>query len=268
MSTEGINEHGGPPPTNFPLDAEELGNLNDESARSQHRSGNAQMVPQQECTNTLNTVSPRQAQMYTGIADLKWSPDAKSSMQVFIRSWMESIISENLKGSQIQESYSELLPPETLFCREVLRGRDATIMYKEVRDLIFARDGGINKRRGLPIKRALAEYYFDSNATQDAIDLVRELIEENIPTLSARRSGSSRSASKALISPKTDLRDPEVIPLLHDFNEDTPRDKHRQIRVPNHNGLTIANVFTKMFFRQCRIFEGDHNLTDAHKTMR
>lgn len=55
-------------------------------------------------------------------------------------------------------------------------------MYKEIRDLIHAWNGGIEKRRGLQIKKALASYY--SQSCQDAADLTREIVEQGIRTLS------------------------------------------------------------------------------------
>lgn len=106
---------------------------------------------------------------------------------------MQSTIQQGTYGADILESFTDLVPPETLFAREVINGSSAPRMYKEMRDLIHARQGGIEKRRGLQIKKALALYYNDDQSRQDAADLAREIVEQGIQTLSTRRMDFARA---------------------------------------------------------------------------
>lgn len=100
---------------------------------------------------------------------------------------MENVIKDNILGGTLQDNFIELLLPETLFAPEDLQGSNAPKMYKEVRDLIYSRGGEIEKRKGLPIKKALEAYCSDPQAVQDAKDLAREFVEAGIRTLSSRR---------------------------------------------------------------------------------
>ena len=106
--------------------------------------------------------------------------------QEYIRRWMEEVLGKNKTGDQLQESYLELLPPETLFSREALNGRNAPRMYQEIRDLILAQGCQIQKRRGLQIKKALASFYGEEQATKDALDLCRELVEDGMKNIASR----------------------------------------------------------------------------------
>lgn len=128
----------------------------------------------------------------------EWKADPDVAKQEYIREWIVSILRDNVQGDDLQDSYSDLVPPETLFSREALREHNSPKMYKEIRDLIINQSGAIEKRRGLRIKKVLAGFYHDHQMTKDAIDLCREDVEAGIPalTLNRERSRSQENAAR------------------------------------------------------------------------
>lgn len=60
-------------------------------------------------------------------------------------------------------------------------------MYKKLRDLILSKDGPIGKPRGLPITKALGEFYIDIQTMNDALNLAREEVEMRTRIAKARR---------------------------------------------------------------------------------
>nr|AHF58602.1 polyprotein [Chondrus crispus] len=158
-----------------------------------------------------------EALLFTAVTELQWTPDEGDDKQVYVRSWLESLIQDNITGDDIHERYVELLPPETLFSPNTLNSANAPRMFKEVRDVIHGRGGLIAKRRGLTIKKALADYYGDPQATKDAIDMARELVARATPSLRAERQAREGTPSSETNMEGMHRNDLEHIPAYADM---------------------------------------------------
>lgn len=176
------------------------------------------------------------------VEELEWRPDESSTKQGYVYRCMIRIIIEDIKGDDLKDMLNELLPPENLFIADVTNGSNAPMMYKELRDLIFARGGGIEKKRGLQIKKALAAYYTDDQATQDALDLAREVVVSGTKTVVAGKTGAPNIASNVESTSTFVAVDPAGRGT-HEQELTLPAGHQQQRESPNVQKLTSPRAF-------------------------